>query len=53
MQMYAISHGVDQRLAFYTIPILNGTSVGRFNRSIDFQIPRSDFLTVIDWPYCP
>lgn len=27
MQLYAISHGVDRTLAFYTISILNGASV--------------------------
>lgn len=27
MQLYAISHGVDESLAFYTITILNGASV--------------------------
>lgn len=27
MQLYAINHGMDQQLAFYTITILNGASV--------------------------
>jgi hypothetical protein len=39
MQLYAINHGVNQQLAFYTITILNGASVVRINRPVDFQTP--------------
>ena len=35
IQLYAINHGLNKSLAFYTVTILNGASV-----------VRSDFLTI-------